>query len=108
MFSTATTNTPAASVRTSRRRQRPLSNEGSISQPAPKRQRSELTKETFKRPDGPQPEMAETKVSKQVPLVKQESAREISGPQKEIAVRGKKPRSGDRNNKGDGSTVLVS
>ncbi|TVY91891.1 Nucleoporin [Lachnellula willkommii] len=107
MFSSATTNTPAGSIRTSRRRQRPLSNEGSISQPPPKRQRSALNKETFVPPDGRPHEMTETKTSKPVAaLVKQES-REISGPQKQIAVRGKKSRSGDRTNKGDGSIVLT-
>lgn len=54
------------------------------------------------------PEMAETKASKPVALVKQEGSRHISGQHKAIAVRGKKARSGDRNSKGDGSTVLVS
>ncbi|TVY40604.1 Nucleoporin [Lachnellula occidentalis] len=106
MFSSATTNTPAASIRTSRRRQRPLSNEGSISQPPTKRQRSTLNKETFVPLDARQHEMTETKTKPVAALVKQET-REISGPPKQIAVRGKKTRSGERNNKGDGSTVLT-
>ncbi|TVY37402.1 Nucleoporin [Lachnellula subtilissima] len=107
MFSSATTNIPAASIRTSRRRQRPLSNEGSISQPPTKRQRSTLNKETFVPPDGRPLEMTETKTSKPVAALVRQESREISGPQKQIAVRGKKPRTGDRNNKGDGSTVLT-
>ena len=104
MFSPSVNNPPAASVRSSRRRQRPLSNEGSIAQPKAKRQRSTLNEQTFVPPDGA-PEMEEVKSQKT--LVRRES-KGVLGQQREIAVRGKKPRSGDRGNKGDGSVVLVS
>ena len=40
-------------------------------------------------------------------LPRQESPREIPGLQKDIAVRGRKVRTGDQGNKGDGSIVLV-
>jgi len=107
MFSPSGNNPPTASVRSSRRRQRPLSNEGSIAQPKAKRQRSALSEQTFIPPDGA-PEMEELKSQKAATPVRNEGLREVLGPQREIAVRGKKPRSGDRGNKGDGSVVLVS
>lgn len=40
--------------------------------------------------------------------LKREPSRELAGSRREIAVRGKKPKSGDRGNKGDGSVILVS
>jgi len=98
---------PPASVRTSRRRQRPLSNEGSIVEPKRKRQRSALNDQTFVPPDGA-PEMEEAKYHKTAALVRNESVREVSGPHREMVVRGKKSRSADRSNKGDGSVTLVS
>jgi nuclear pore complex protein Nup133 len=98
---------PPASVRTSRRRQRPLSNEGSIVEPKRKRQRSALNEQTFVPPDGA-PEMEEAKHHKTAALVRNESVREVSGPHREMVVRGKKSRSADRSNKGDGSVTLVS
>lgn len=94
----------------SRRRQRPLSNEGSIAQPKPKRLRSALSEQTFQAPNGDAaPEMEEVK-EKAASIVKRESTREILtvAPRREIAVRGKKGKSGDRVTKGDGSVVLVS
>ncbi|TVY67453.1 Nucleoporin [Lachnellula suecica] len=105
MFSPATTNTPAASVRTSRRRQRPIEEDGSIHERKAKRTRSTLHTEVFVRPEDRQPEMAETKA--QLAVMKQQTAPEISGPQKDIVVRGKKHRSGERSNKSDGNTVLT-
>ncbi|RDL37912.1 Uncharacterized protein BP5553_05345 [Venustampulla echinocandica] len=106
MFSPSGTNPPAASARTSRRRPRPLSNEGSI--PKAKRQRSALSEQTFMPPDGA-PEMEETKAYKTPTVAKRGSLRNahVPGPQKEIVVRGKKPRPGDRSGKGDGSVVLT-
>jgi nuclear pore complex protein Nup133 len=53
------------------------------------------------------PEMEETKSSRIAMLPRQDVSRVVSGPQKEIVVRGRKSRSGDRGNKGDGSVVLV-
>jgi nuclear pore complex protein Nup133 len=106
MFSTSGTNgTPAASVRTSRRRQRPASNEGSI--PKAKRQRSALNDQTFAPPRDDPVEMQEVKFQKVPSLARRESPRATPVHQKEIAVRGKKQRNGERSSKGDGSVVLV-
>ena len=97
--------TPAGTVRTSRRRQRPASNEGSI--PKAKRQRSALTENTF-RPEDDTVEMEEVKSSQKIAaLARRDSQRETPIPPKEIPVRGKKQRSGERSNKGDGSVILV-
>ncbi|KAN0108353.1 Non-repetitive/WGA-negative nucleoporin C-terminal domain containing protein [Hyaloscypha variabilis] len=107
MFSPSQNGTaPPASVRTSRRRQRPLSNEGSIVEPKRKRQRSALNEQTFIPPDGA-PEMEEAKSHRTAALVRNESVREIPGSHREMVVRGKKSRSTDRSNKGDGSVVLT-
>lgn len=106
MFSTSGTNgTPAPSIRTSRRRQRPASNEGSI--PKAKRHRSALNDQTFTPPRDDNVEMQETKVQKISSLARRESPRATPVLQKEIAVRGKKQRTGERSAKGDGSLVLV-
>lgn len=108
MFSPSLNQAPSASVRSSRRRQRPLSNEGSILQPKAKRQRSTLSEQTFVPPDGA-PAMEEAKSQKIATVaLKREPSRELAGSRREIAVRGKKPKSGDRGNKGDGSVILVS
>ncbi|KAL2073749.1 hypothetical protein VTL71DRAFT_11075 [Oculimacula yallundae] len=105
MFSPAP-NGATPTIRTSKRRLRPLSNEGSLSAPKGKRQR--LNEQTFV-PPGAAPEMEETKNSMIASLARPESAGEPAGLQREIAVRGKKARSGDRNNnKGDGGSVLTS
>ena len=97
---------PPASVRTSRRRQRPSSNDGSIAEPKPKRQRSALSDQTFL-PPGDALEMEETKKFRTAALTRNESVREVLAPPREMVVRGKKSRSADRGNKGDGSTLLV-
>lgn len=108
MFSPSLNQAPSASVRSSRRRQRPLSNEGSILQPKAKRQRSTLNEETFVPPDGA-PEMEEARSQKIATVVpKREPSRELAGSRREIAVRGKKHKAGDRVGKGDGSVILVS
>lgn len=106
MFSPSISQVPSGSVRNSRRRPRPLSNEGSINQPKAKRQRSALSEHTFLPPDGA-PEMEETKAPKTAALPRRETSRELAGQRREIAVRGKKSKSGDRGTKGDGSVVLV-
>lgn len=98
---------PPVSVRTSRRRQRPLSNEGSIIEPKRKRQRSALNEQTFIPPDGA-PEMEEAKQHRTAALVRNESVREIPGSHREMVVRRKKSRSADQSSKGDGSVTLVS
>lgn len=108
MFSPSASQGPSGSVRSSRRRQRPLSNEGSIQQPKAKRQRSALSEQTFIPPlDGPS-EMEETKSQKLILASRRDNLRGNPGQRREIAVRGKKPKPGDRGSKGDGSSVLVS
>jgi len=101
MFSPAVNQASQASsesVRSSRRRARPLSNEGSIVQPKAKRQRSALGGDTFIPPSHGQVEMEETKLQKVAMLPKP----------KQMSVRSKKARSGERSStKGDGSVVLV-
>ena len=106
MFSPQQNGAPPQTVRTSRRRPRPLSNEGSIGQPKGKKQRTGLSEQTFLPPDAA-PEMEEVKNQKGAALIRHGSPRVTAGPQREIAVRAKKARSGDRGNKGDGSQVLV-
>jgi nuclear pore complex protein Nup133 len=92
---------PPGSIRSSRRRQRPLSNEGSIVQPKAKRQRSALSGETFLPPNGaPAMEEAKTQAIAKLPS-RGESSREPRAPGRPMAVRGKKP------SKGDGSLILV-
>ncbi|KAG4428319.1 hypothetical protein IFR05_016195 [Cadophora sp. M221] len=105
MFSPAPNGAAPPTVRTSRRRQRPLSNEGSLSAPKGKRQR--LNDQTFV-PPGAAPEMEEAKSLMVPTLARPGSAGEPVGLQREIAVRGKKSRSGERSTKGDGSSVLTS
>jgi nuclear pore complex protein Nup133 len=53
------------------------------------------------------PEMEETKNYRAAVLVRNESVREVPGPHREMVVRGKKSRSADRSNKGDGSVTLA-
>ncbi|KAE8445276.1 hypothetical protein EG329_013514 [Mollisiaceae sp. DMI_Dod_QoI] len=96
---------PAPTARTSRRRPRPSGD--SIAPPKAKRQRSALTDSTFVAPDAA-PEMEEVKNQRVAALVKHDNIKDASAPFREIAVRGgKKPRSADRGNKGDGSVVLT-
>ncbi len=52
--------------------------------------------------------MQEAKSHRTAALVKHQNSREAAGPFREIAVRGRNSRSGDRGGKGDGSVVLVS
>ncbi|CAG8960167.1 hypothetical protein HYFRA_00010646 [Hymenoscyphus fraxineus] len=107
MFSASSANTPVGTVRTSRRRARPASNEGSG--PKAKRQRSTMTEHTFVAPDGPV-EMEETKPNllKLSPtLARRESPPIATIPTRDIAVRGKKQRSGERLMKEDGSVNLT-
>jgi nuclear pore complex protein Nup133 len=67
-----------------------------------------LSEKTFVPPDGTL-EMEETGKSHKIAAIvpKREVPRELAGPRREIAVRGKKSKSGDRGNKGDGSLMLV-
>lgn len=99
-------NTPAPSIRSSRRRQR-SSNEGSISQPKAKRLRSALNEKTFLPPDADHaPEIREVKAMRNT-----SSSKHVNGDaaplQREVAVRGRKPRAADQSSKGDGTLLLV-
>jgi nuclear pore complex protein Nup133 len=106
MFSPSVNGTPAGTVRSSRRRPRPDS-ESSISQPKAKRQRSALSEQTFVPPDGAS-EMHEVKSNKVSTVdTRQDSKKEAQGLRREIAVRGRKLKVGDKGNKGDGSIILV-
>ncbi|CZS98547.1 related to NUP133 Nuclear pore protein [Rhynchosporium graminicola] len=105
MFSPAANGAATPTVRTSRRRPRPLSNEGSLSIPKGKRQR--LNEQTFM-PPGAAPEMEETKNSMVATLAGPGIVREPAGLRQDIVVRCKKSRTGERSTKGNGSTVLTS
>ncbi|KAK9445626.1 nuclear pore complex subunit Nup133 [Metarhizium brunneum] len=102
---------PATATR-SRRRQRPKSTDSLVQQPKAKRQRVPLTEQTFANP-GAQPEMVEAVKADKVATLdsKQDSPLENfhQTPRKELNVRAKKSKHGDRAaNKGDGSLVLNS
>lgn len=98
---------PAKGTRSNRRRQRPLSSETSIQQPKAKRQRVPLSETTFVNPDAP-PEMYEVK-SDNVDLlsIKRDGIENVGAPRRELSVRSRKPKPGERANKGDGSVILV-
>lgn len=110
MFSPSVADGGPATATRSRRRQRPLSSENLPQQPKAKRQRLPLTEQTFVNPEVQQ-EMIEVKTDKvatveprNTPVVESPSL----APRKELNVRAKKPKHGDRAaNKGDGSLVLV-
>jgi len=108
MFSPPANAVPQApSTRSSRRRQRPLSSESSVSQPKAKRQRSALSEQTFVAPDAP-PEMQEIKSGRAGSTIsRRENTRSAQTPRRELAVRGKKPKLAERGSKSDGSVVLV-
>ncbi|KAK3937905.1 Non-repetitive/WGA-negative nucleoporin C-terminal-domain-containing protein [Diplogelasinospora grovesii] len=99
---------PAKGTRSSRRRQRPVNSENSVpGQPKAKRQRVPLTETTFVNPDAP-PEMYEVKADKiDVLSVKRDGLSTFGAPRKELSVRSKKPKAGERVSKGDGSIVLT-
>ena len=54
------------------------------------------------------PEIEEVKGQKVATLPRRDSSREVLGHRREIVVRGKKAKAGDRGNKADGAVVLVS
>lgn len=115
MFSPSLNNEggPAMATR-SRRRQRPLSSDSLVQQPKAKRQRVPLTEQTFVNPDV-QPEMHEVKSDRIAKLGIRPDGIENATPappppptvRKELSVRSKKPKPGERMSKGDGSVVLV-
>ncbi|KAM7198668.1 Non-repetitive/WGA-negative nucleoporin C-terminal domain containing protein [Rhypophila sp. PSN 637] len=99
---------PAKGTRSSRRRQRPLSSDTAIQQPKAKRQRLPLSDATFVNPDAP-PEMYEVK-SDNVDLLslKRDGIENVGAPRRELSVRSRKPKAGERASKGDGSVILTS
>ncbi|KAJ0301186.1 hypothetical protein COL516b_007960 [Colletotrichum fioriniae] len=115
MFSPSTNEGGPATATRSRRRQRPASNESLAQQPKAKRQRLPLTEQTFVNPDVSAPtgpEMYEVKSDKVATLDKRQDGIENQNPitptpRKELSVRAKKPKGGDRPTKGDGSVVLT-
>ncbi|KAI8286481.1 Nucleoporin NUP133 [Colletotrichum sp. SAR11_240] len=115
MFSPSASEGGPATATRSRRRQRPVSNESLAQQPKAKRQRLPLTEQTFTNPDvsnAPAPEMYEVKSDKVATLdVRQDGIENhhpiTPTPRKELSVRAKKPKGGERPTKGDGSVVLT-
>ncbi|GKT68423.1 nuclear pore complex subunit nup133 [Colletotrichum tofieldiae] len=115
MFSPSMNEGGPATATRSRRRQRPASNESLAQQPKAKRQRVPLTEQTFVNPEVSAPtgpEMYEVKSDKVAALdVRQDGIENHNPitptPRKELSVRAKKPKGGDRPTKGDGSVVLT-
>jgi nuclear pore complex protein Nup133 len=96
---------PAKGTRSSRRRQR--TSETSTQQPKAKRQRVPLAETSSVNPD-PQPDMYDVKPDKiDVHATKRDGIENAGAPRKELSVRSKKPKPGERVTKGDGSIVLV-
>lgn len=111
MFSPSVADGGPATATRSRRRQRPLSSENLPQQPKAKRQRLPLTEQTFVNPEVQQ-EMIEVKTDKAATVEPKNNTPVVESPtlapRKELNVRAKKPKHGDRAaNKGDGSLVLV-
>lgn len=103
---------PARGTRSSRRRQRPSTGSDSLvqQQPKAKRQRVPLSEATFVNPEA-QPEMYEVKSDKVDLYAAKRDGYESpvihAVPRKELTVRSKKAKAGERVNKGDGSVVLT-
>lgn len=98
---------PAKGTRSSRRRQR-TSEPSSQQQPKAKRQRVPPAETPSANPD-PQPEMYEVKPDKiDIHATKRDGVETVAPlARKELSVRSKKPKPGERSAKGDGSIVLV-
>ncbi|KAK2036862.1 hypothetical protein LZ31DRAFT_613835 [Colletotrichum somersetense] len=115
MFSPSMNEGGPATATRSRRRQRPVSNESVTHQPKAKRQRVPLTEQTFVNPEVSAPtgpDMYEVKSDKVATLDVRQDGIENQNPitptpRKELSVRAKKPKGGDRPTKGDGSVVLT-
>lgn len=107
MFSPSNGATPNdRTLRASRRRARPASNENLQAQPKAKRQRASLNDNTFTDPDVV-PEMQMTRARKPSTTIARRESNASLAPKRELSLRGKKPKAGDRVGKGDGSSVLV-
>ncbi|KAL2149135.1 hypothetical protein VTH82DRAFT_8483 [Thermothelomyces myriococcoides] len=98
---------PAKGTRSSRRRQR-TSEPSSQQQPKAKRQRVPPAETPSANPD-PQPEMYEVKPDKiDIHATKRDGVETVAPlARKELSVRSKKPKPGERSAKGDGSIVLT-
>ncbi|TDZ13269.1 Nucleoporin NUP133 [Colletotrichum spinosum] len=115
MFSPSMTEGGPATATRSRRRQRPASNESLAQQPKAKRQRVPLTEQTFVNPEVPSaaPDMYEVKSDKVATIDSRLDGIEnlhhpiTPTPRRELTVRAKKPKGGERPTKGDGSVVLT-
>lgn len=99
--------TPTVTTR-GRRRQRPASSENTAQQPKAKRSRIALNEQTFVSPDANTDNFEVKATRSQMKETKQDGI-ENAPPtiRKELSVRSKKAKGGDRVGKGDGSLVLV-
>ena len=107
MFSSAShEGGPAKGTRSSRRRQR--TSEPSTQQPKAKRQRVPLAETTTSVNPDSQPDTYEVKPDKiSAHATKRDGIENAGAQRKELSVRSKKPKPGERTAKGDGSIVLV-
>ncbi|KAL2264965.1 hypothetical protein VTJ83DRAFT_7475 [Remersonia thermophila] len=103
---------PAKGTRSSRRRQRPATSDNTIQQ-KPKRQRVPLSETALANPSAPepQPDAYEVKPDKALAQAAKrdgvENNLQLVAPRRELTVRSKKPKAGERISKGDGSIVLT-
>ncbi|KAK3492472.1 Non-repetitive/WGA-negative nucleoporin C-terminal-domain-containing protein [Neurospora hispaniola] len=102
---------PAKGTRSSRRRARPSNTDATVQAPKAKRQRVPLHETTVANTEA-HPEtdtdMYEAKSDKLALLdIKRDGIENLGGPRKELSVRSKKQKAGERTAKGDGSIVLT-
>ncbi|ORY59619.1 Nup133 N terminal like-domain-containing protein [Pseudomassariella vexata] len=90
-----------------RRRQRPANTETLAEQPRAKRQRKPLSEQTFVNPEATL-ETYEVKSARPSIELKQDGLENPPEVKKELSLRSKKPKTGERIHKGDGSVVLTS
>ncbi|KAK3956788.1 Non-repetitive/WGA-negative nucleoporin C-terminal-domain-containing protein [Pseudoneurospora amorphoporcata] len=102
---------PAKGTRSSRRRARPSSNtDATIQAPKAKRQRVPLHETTVANTEAlPETdlELDQVKSDKVLVNIKRDGNENLLGPRKELSVRSKKQKAGERTAKGDGSIVLT-
>lgn len=117
MFSPSqnTSGGPAMATRSRRRQRNPSADNSLTQQPKAKRQRVPLSESTYTNPEvqNTQPEMLEVKHDKTARLPSKPDGLENATPatrtlRREVAVRSKKPKQGERTSKSDGSVELVS
>ncbi|KAK1775827.1 Non-repetitive/WGA-negative nucleoporin C-terminal-domain-containing protein [Copromyces sp. CBS 386.78] len=102
---------PAKGTRSSRRRARPSSNtDATVQAPKAKRQRVPLHETTVANTEAlPETdlELDQVKSDKVLVNIKRDGNENLLGPRKELSVRSKKQKAGERTAKGDGSIVLT-